>query len=137
MLREILAASGKGQGILISNFSFYMLRFINKKEYWTAEDDGTVAKLPATPFAWHLKNIQDAVAFSWLKKYNNQDIAEIGGGDSRVLSVLSKNNRTTNIDSFEGLGNGPTEKPVESFYKIIPCPRLQFLKYQQPLEGRY
>jgi hypothetical protein len=98
-----------------------MLKFISKKEYWKAEDDGTVALLPPAPFAWHLKSIQDAVALSWLKEYKGKDIAEIGGGDSRVLHVLAKNNCLTNIDSFEGLGKGPTTKPITSSYQIIPC----------------
>jgi SAM-dependent methyltransferase len=98
-----------------------MLRFINKKEYWKAEDDGTVALLPSAPFAWHLKNIQDAIALSWLKEYKGKDIAEIGGGDSRILNVLSEANRTTNIDTFEGLGNGPTDKPRVTSYTIVPC----------------
>ena len=98
-----------------------MLRFITKKEYWKAEDDGTVALLPNAPFAWHLKSIQDAVALSWLKEYKGKDVAEIGGGDSRVLQVLAANNRATNIDSFEGLGNGPTTKPGAAAYAIAPC----------------
>lgn len=98
-----------------------MLRFITKKEYWAAEDDGTVELLPAAPFAWHLKNIQDAVAMSRLRDCAGKDIAEIGGGDSRVLHAVSRANRVTNIDSFEGLGNGPVGKPENPAYRIVPC----------------
>jgi hypothetical protein len=98
-----------------------MLRFITKKEYWKAEDDGTTALLPAAPFAWHLKNIQDAIALTWLKEHKGKDVAEIGGGDSRVLRVLAAQNRATNIDSFEGLGNGPTTTPGGAPYTIKPC----------------
>lgn len=97
-----------------------MLRFITKQEYWKAEDDGTVALLPTAPFAWHLKSIQDAVALSWLKEHKGKDVAEVGGGDSRVLQVLAANNRATNIDSFKGLGNGPTTKPGTAPYAIVP-----------------
>jgi SAM-dependent methyltransferase len=98
-----------------------MLRFVTKKEYWKAEDDGTVALLTSAAFAWHLKNIQDAIALSWLKKHKGKDIAEIGGGDSRILTFLSAANRTTNIDTFQGLGNGPTDRPQDTPYKIVPC----------------
>lgn len=103
-----------------------MLRFVTKKEYWECEDAKLPKRLPAAPFAWHIKNIQDAVALSWLIKCKGERIAEIGGGDSRLLEFLKSNNEVYNVDNFQGLGNGPTEQKKHDGITIIPALMGQF-----------
>ena len=83
-----------------------MFRFITKMEYWDIEDSGITAEISGTPY-WHLKDIQDAVAYNRLRHSKNQRIAEIGGGVSRILPVLAQQNYCVNIDKLEGIGNGP------------------------------
>lgn len=101
-----------------------MFQFVTKKEYWDVVDSGILNKIKTeTMFSrglksvvkairgknnltWHLKSIQDAIAFKYLYKYSNVSIAEIGGGKSRVLPALVKNNTCFNIDAFKGVGRG-------------------------------
>ena len=86
-----------------------MLRFVTKKEYWDAEDQGVLDLMPKSKF-WYLKTIQDVMALYQIKDLRGKNIAEIGGGDSRVLPVLKAHNRCVNIDEFKGSGHGPTKK---------------------------
>lgn len=86
-----------------------MLKFVTKNQYWAAEDAELPALLPPVSFPWHLKNIQDAVALSFLHESRDETIAEIGGGHSRLLPFLSTQNQTVNVDRFEGQGGGPTK----------------------------
>lgn len=86
-----------------------MLRFVTKEEYWQIEDSGILRSLPKK-FSWHLKSIQDAIAFQYLYQVTDKKIAEVGGGDSRILPVLSKKNICYNIDEFQGAGNGPKQE---------------------------
>jgi|SanBayMetagenome_1026888.scaffolds.fasta_scaffold01338_4 hypothetical protein len=88
-----------------------MLRFVSKEEYWKIEDSGILASL-SNKMQWHLKSIQDAVAFEYLYQLSDQTIAEVGGGNSRILPVLSKNNICYNIDEFKGVGAGPQQEIV-------------------------
>lgn len=88
-----------------------MLKFVTKEEYWKVEDSGILKSLPQK-FSWHLKSIQDAVAFQYLYQLSNQTIAEVGGGNSRILPVLSKKNTCYNVDEFQGAGNGPKQSVV-------------------------
>ena len=88
-----------------------MLRFVTKEEYWKIEDSGILKSLPQK-FSWHLKSIQDAVAFQYLYQLSNQTIAEVGGGDSRILPILSKKNTCYNVDEFQGANNGPKQSVV-------------------------
>jgi SAM-dependent methyltransferase len=83
-----------------------MLKFVTKEEYWNIEDKEILKKLP-NKFQWHLKSIQDGVAFDSLHELKNKVIGEVGGGDSRILEYLCKNNSTYNIDYFEGEDGGP------------------------------
>ena len=46
--------------------------------------------------------------YAHLHRSEGLEIAEVGGGNSRLLGPLSSHNRCWNIDRFEGLGNGPT-----------------------------
>ena len=74
-----------------------MYRFVTKKEYWDIEDSGLLAQLPPTNYAWHLKHIQDAVAYKYLHQLKGKTIAEAGGGSSRLLPALARHNSCYNI----------------------------------------
>jgi len=88
-----------------------MLKFITKKEYWDVSESNILSKIKTKPaFAWHLKSIQDGIAFRYLHEYKDVCIAEIGGGDSRLLSTLAEQNTCFNIEEFKGVGNGPVGK---------------------------
>jgi hypothetical protein len=65
----------------------------------------------------------------------NMRIAEIGGGDSRVLKRLAVNNECWNIDKFEGLGQGPATVPIgeSNNIKIIKSYMGEFSK-ELPVE---
>jgi len=95
-----------------------MLRFITKQEYWSIEDSGILSQLP-DKFMWHLKSIQDAVAFNYLHEHKNHKIAEIGGGNSRILPVISKDNECANIEEFKGVGGGPKKEVIVDNVKNI------------------
>ncbi|BBA33358.1 hypothetical protein sS8_1398 [Methylocaldum marinum] len=88
-----------------------MLEFVTKAEYWAAEDSGVLSRLPKAPFAWHLKSIQDAVAFTYLQDIVGGRIAEVGGGNSRILPALAADNDCYNIDRFDGQHGGPADVP--------------------------
>lgn len=78
-----------------------MLDFIRKDELWAALD----REPPRGRF--HLKTIQDYAISARLEHASGMRIAEIGGGASRVLPSLALRNECTNIEKFEGAGNGP------------------------------
>lgn len=54
------------------------------------------------------KNIQNGFMLGRLSGLKEQNIMEIGGGNSRVLPVLAKHNECWNIGKFQGVGAGPT-----------------------------
>lgn len=83
-----------------------MFRFVTKKELWGFEDSGLAAQLPPTHI-WHLKDIQDAMAYKYLHNLKNMRIAEVGGGNSRILPILARQNTCFNIEPFDGVGQGP------------------------------
>lgn len=95
-----------------------MLRFVTKEEYWRIEDSGILASLPKK-MQWHLKSIQDAIAFEYLCQLSAQRIAEVGGGDSRILPILSKKNTCYNVDEFKGAGGGPQQEIVLGTVKNV------------------
>lgn len=95
-----------------------MFRFVTKKELWAIEDSGILKNVPQMS-PWHMKNIQDAVAYSHLSSYENSTIAEIGGGNSRLLRALMRNNRCVNIDKYEGAGNGPTQHALPAGIDVV------------------
>ncbi len=100
-----------------------MLKVVTKKDYWSVLDRqtfDTASRFPLldrvrrkfdqlTAMPWHLKSIQDAIAWSYLESCEGLRIGEIGGGTSRLLPELSRKNDCYNIDEFRGEGNGPTE----------------------------
>ncbi|MAN45863.1 MAG: class I SAM-dependent methyltransferase [Alphaproteobacteria bacterium] len=96
-----------------------MFDFVRKPTLWKAWDAGLDEKIKSRG-EFHLKSIQDLVVYDMLKEVQGQTIAEIGGGDSRVLPQLAKQNTCFNVDTFEGAGNGPTKKSVFKGVKNIP-----------------
>jgi len=88
-----------------------MFKFVTKKEYWEVEDSSILDDIIAKPnFSWHLKSIQDAIAYSYLNEYYEKMIAEIGGGNSRLLPTLAEKNTCYNIEEFKGVGGGPKKE---------------------------
>lgn len=86
-----------------------MFDIITKDEYfdWTDPKISKSNKYSMVPSHYSLKGIQDAWILSLLEDKGNLKMAEVGGGTSRVLKVLSHQNECWNIDKFEGLGAGP------------------------------
>ena len=83
-----------------------MLDFIKKPELWAALDAGLQKDIQGK-LSFQLKTIQDLWVYSVIKDEKNKKIAEIGGGESRVLPRLALNNECYNIEKFEGAHNGP------------------------------
>jgi hypothetical protein len=84
-----------------------MLDVICKKEYFEWCDSGLVdlGRLD-------IKAAQDAWVLSCLASAKGLRIAEIGGGDSRVLAKLKANNECWNIDRLEGKHGGPARERI-------------------------
>jgi len=59
---------------------------------------------------YHLKTAQDLAVFTFLHDLRGKRIAEVGGGNSRILSATSKLNECYNIEKFEGADGGPSEE---------------------------
>lgn len=91
-----------------------MYDIITKEDYFGWLDQGFVDKRNPS-----LKNIQDAFVLSVLSKAMGQRIAEVGGGQSRVLEHLAKNNECWNIDKLEGLGAGPREYKTSADVRLV------------------
>jgi SAM-dependent methyltransferase len=89
-----------------------MLEFVKKQQYWALLDSGIDAELAPAEFPWHLKSVQDLLAYSLLDRPANLAIAEIGGGKSRLLPALAENNQCTNIERFEGQDGGPSTEVI-------------------------
>ena len=87
-----------------------MLEFVTKSQYWQLLDSGVADKLPRPKFPWHLKSIQDAVVYKYMCDVEGKRLAEIGGGDSRLLRVLANKNQCNNIEKFEGQDGGPSHE---------------------------
>lgn len=91
-----------------------MLDVIDKKEYFDWWDRRIADRTNHS-----LKGIQDAWIVSLFLSKKNLKIAEIGGGNSRVLNRLKQKNECWNIDKFEGFGGGPIEAQEMSNVKIV------------------
>ena len=96
-----------------------MFRFITKKELWDIEDSGLLDELPKIN-SWQIKSAQDALAYKYLHPYENKFIAEVGGGNSRVLQALMKKNRCVNIDKLEGQDGGPQVNNLPKQISVLP-----------------
>lgn len=82
-----------------------MFDIITKQEYWRWLDGRINPSPPGPPGL--LKHIQDSFILSVMSELEGARILEFGGGDSRVLDTLSRNNECWIVDKFEGVGNGP------------------------------
>jgi len=83
-----------------------MFDFIRKPEIWRAMDAGWHKEL-AGKLSFQLKTMQDMAIYGYLKHMTGKKIAEIGGGESRILPMLKDHNKCFNIEPFEGADNGP------------------------------
>lgn len=89
-----------------------MFDFIRKKELWQACDKGYLDELKSKNISYQLKHAQDLAIYQHVRDLSGLDIAEIGGGNSRILERLAKHNQCFNVEKFEGRDLGPTG-PVE------------------------
>ncbi|MEM7768139.1 MAG: methyltransferase domain-containing protein [Pseudomonadota bacterium] len=83
-----------------------MFDFVRKPALWTWFDEPWAKPIQAGTF-YHMKTVQDLAIYSQLQSMTGKHIAEIGGGHSRVLGTLAETNHCTNVERFEGVGNGP------------------------------
>ena len=98
-----------------------MLEFVTKHQYWRLLDEKVDKQLAPAKFPWHLKSVQDVVAYSLLGDPQGQVIGEIGGGESRLLPVLVGSNQCTNIETFEGRDGGPGEEVIVDGVRNVPA----------------
>lgn len=94
----------------------FMFDFIRKDVLWHALDQGYEKELDQK-IGLQLKHAQDLAIYSHLRDKRNLTIAEIGGGDSRILRRLATHNTCYNIDKFGGADGGPVE--------VIEIPKVQ------------
>jgi SAM-dependent methyltransferase len=88
-----------------------VLDFIRKEQLWSTLDQGFLSEIPGK-LSVQLKTTQDLVVYSQLRPFSGARIAEIGGGESRILPQLAKTNQCWNIEPFEGDDNGPADERV-------------------------
>lgn len=86
-----------------------MFDFIRKPFLWDAWDKKLEAEIGKTG-RFHLKSIQDLAIYAQLKGTKGKTIAEIGGGASRLLTKLAKDNRCFNVEKFQGADGGPDQE---------------------------
>lgn len=84
-----------------------MFDFVRKRDIWDACDKGYLEELKSKNISYQLKNAQDLAIYRLVRDLRGLDVAEIGGGDSRILERVALNNRCTNIEKFEGKHFGP------------------------------
>lgn len=89
-----------------------MLGFITKTELFGWLDAGLHTELGWAAPQIHLKTWQDLAVYDRLRALEGQTLAEIGGGNSRLLRRLGAKNACTNVDKFAGLDGGPAEEVV-------------------------
>jgi SAM-dependent methyltransferase len=83
-----------------------MFDFVRKSQIWQALDSGRLAELDSK-VSFQLKTMQDLAVYEMLRDHRGSKIAEIGGGNSRILRRLAQNNECYNIERFEGIDGGP------------------------------
>jgi SAM-dependent methyltransferase len=101
--------------------------FLTKERLFSAWDQGIY--IDQAP---RLKSFQDAFILSAVGNVSGKRIAEVGGGNSRVLPYLAKTNECWNIDPFEGAGQGPTEAKETNGIKLIRDELGSFSEALQP-----
>lgn len=85
-----------------------MFDFVRKKDVWDACDKGHLDELQHKKISYQLKIAQDLAIYRHVRDVHGLSIAEIGGGNSRILERLALRNRCVNIEKFEGRDLGPT-----------------------------
>ena len=111
------------------------LSVVSKQQLWAAEA-GLPPDLPRPP-VWHLKSIQDAVAFDLIGDATGKRIVDIGGGDSRLLPWLSKQNDCVLADPLDGSGGGPKRLPETPSYEVVReavGPNQDLLRHIEPFD---
>ena len=83
-----------------------MFDFVRKSQIWNALDNGRLAELDSK-ISFQLKTMQDLAVYEMLRDHRGSKIAEIGGGNSRILRRLAQTNQCYNIEKFEGIDGGP------------------------------
>jgi len=66
-----------------------------------------------------LKTVQDTYVYHLLRHEKGKRIVEAGGGKSRLLRLLRRENECWLVDKFEGLGNGPRGKAYMPNIRVI------------------
>lgn len=84
-----------------------MLKFLKKAEVWKHLDARMHAELGWKDGQFHMTTWQDIAIYAYLQELSGQRIAEIGGGNSRILRKLSGQNTCVNIDKLEGQHGDP------------------------------
>ncbi|MEA5411772.1 methyltransferase domain-containing protein [Synechococcus sp. BA-120 BA3] len=87
-----------------------MFDFLKKKDIWDACSKGYLDEIKSKNISYQLKTAQDLSIYRLIRNLHDLDIAEIGGGNSRILERLAINNRCANIEKFEGKHLGPAEE---------------------------
>jgi SAM-dependent methyltransferase len=95
-----------------------MFDFVRKRDLWQLIDEGARNEFPPKG-QYELKSAQDLAVYGLLRGSEALAIAEVGGGNSRLLGALAARNRCVNIDKFEGLGNGPIDAGATSGVEVV------------------
>lgn len=98
-----------------------MLKFVTKKMYMDAVNNGAEKNLRKGVFPWHLKSVQDAIIMNIIKDCKGMLIGEVGGGDTRILPALAKLNKVYNIEKFQGADGGPDNELTFKDVNNIQC----------------
>jgi hypothetical protein len=92
--------------------------FFRKAQLWEAMGTEWYSELKGTaPF--NLALIQDAAIYSLIEASRMSNIAEIGGGNSRILPRIAQTNNCYNINKFEGFADGPRLEVVMPSVKNV------------------
>ncbi|MEI6633343.1 MAG: class I SAM-dependent methyltransferase [Chlamydiota bacterium] len=100
-----------------------MFDIITKSEYWRWCEEGVVPpeglRHPGISPVYELKDVQDAYILSRMRGTERHRIIEVGGGSSRVLPRLAKNNECWLVDKYEGVGNGPLQPLADEGIRVV------------------
>jgi SAM-dependent methyltransferase len=98
-----------------------MFDFVRKKDIWDACDKGYLEELKSKNISYQLKSAQDLSIYRLIRELRDLELAEIGGGNSRILECLAINNRCSNIEKFEGKALGPAGEIKLNSVRNINC----------------
>ena len=73
------------------------------------------------PESANLKLYQDLLVYNFIiaNLPHGAKILEVGGGNSRIIEILKEDYECWNVDKFEGDGNGPTQLPDTTGYRLV------------------